>query len=84
MLLVVGNALGCFVASRQFPHRRRENRSRQRNITDEIRREHEVSMLGEVELRIIYVASEAAPRPLDTCSVFEVSDLLAWDRVFYP
>ena len=38
--------------------------------------EHEVSMLGEVELRTIYVAPEAAPRPLDTCSVFEVSDLL--------
>lgn len=38
--------------------------------------EHEVTMLGEVELRTIYVAPEAAPRSLDTCSVFEVSELL--------
>lgn len=38
--------------------------------------DHAVSMLGEVELRTIYVAPEVAPRPLEVCSVFGVSDLL--------
>jgi AraC-like DNA-binding protein len=37
--------------------------------------EHEVTMLGEVELRTIYVAPEAAPRAIDACAVIEVSDL---------
>ena len=38
--------------------------------------EHEVTMLGDVELRTIYVASEVAPKTLRHCSVFDVSDLL--------
>lgn len=38
--------------------------------------EHEVVMLGQVELRTIYIATEAAPLPLDACSVVEVSDLM--------
>jgi AraC-like DNA-binding protein len=38
--------------------------------------EHEVVMLGQVELRTVYIATEAAPLPLDACSVVEVSDLM--------
>jgi len=38
--------------------------------------EHEVSMLGEVELRTIYVDAGHAPRALGKCAVFDVSDLL--------
>lgn len=38
--------------------------------------EHQVTMLGDVELRTIYVAPEAAPKTLGHCMVFEVSDLL--------
>lgn len=38
--------------------------------------EHDVLMLGVVELRTIYIAPEAAPLPLDACSVIEVSDLM--------
>lgn len=38
--------------------------------------EHEVVALGEVELRTVYVAAEAAPLPLHACSVIEVSDLM--------
>ncbi len=38
--------------------------------------EHQVTMLGDVELRTIYVAPEAAPKTLGNCMVFEVSDLL--------
>ena len=38
--------------------------------------EHEVVMLGQVELRTIYIATEAAPLPLDGCAVVEVSDLM--------
>lgn len=38
--------------------------------------EHEVVMLGKVELRTVYVAPEAAPLPLDACTVIEVSDLM--------
>ena len=38
--------------------------------------EHEVVMLGQVELRTVYVAAEAAPLPLDACSVIEVSELM--------
>ncbi len=38
--------------------------------------EHEVTMLGEVELRTIYVAPEAAPDTFNGCSVFDVSELL--------
>jgi len=37
--------------------------------------EHEVTMLGEVELRTIYVAPEAAPRAVDACAVIEISEL---------
>ncbi|MGO4477154.1 helix-turn-helix domain-containing protein [Massilia sp. 2TAF26] len=37
--------------------------------------EHEVTMLGEVELRTIYVAPEAAPRAIDACAVIEISAL---------
>lgn len=37
--------------------------------------EHEVTMLGEVELRTIYVAPEAAPRAIDACAVIEISEL---------
>lgn len=39
--------------------------------------EHEVRMLGAVELRTVYVAREAAPLPLDACTVIEVSDLMS-------
>jgi len=38
--------------------------------------EHDVLMLGAVELRTIYIAPEVAPLPLDACSVIEVSDLM--------
>jgi len=38
--------------------------------------EHEVTMLGEVELRTVYVAAEAMPTHLRDCSVIEVSELL--------
>lgn len=38
--------------------------------------EHEVLMLGRVELRTVYVAREFAPLPLDACTVIEVSDLM--------
>lgn len=38
--------------------------------------EHDVLMLGEVELRTIYIHPAAAPLPLAACSVIEVSDLL--------
>jgi AraC-like DNA-binding protein len=38
--------------------------------------EHEVTMLGEVELRTIYVAPEAAPRAVDACAVIEISALV--------
>ena len=38
--------------------------------------EHEVVMLGQVELRTLYVAPEAAPLPLAACTVVEVSDLM--------
>lgn len=38
--------------------------------------EHQVTMLGDVELRTIYVAPEAAPETLRRCMVFEVTDLL--------
>lgn len=38
--------------------------------------EHEVVMLGQVELRTIYVAPEAAPLPLAACTVVEFSDLM--------
>ncbi len=38
--------------------------------------EHEVVMLGKVELRTVYVAREVAPLSLDGCTVIEVSDLM--------
>jgi len=38
--------------------------------------EHSVVMLGQVELRTVYVAPCVAPLPLDACTVIEVSDLL--------
>lgn len=38
--------------------------------------EHEVTMLGEVELRTIYIAASHAPHALSKCAVFDVSDLL--------
>lgn len=38
--------------------------------------EHEVAMLGQVELRTVYVAREVAPLPLEACTVIEVSDLM--------
>ncbi len=38
--------------------------------------EHEVSMLGQVELHTIYIAAGHAPHSLDKCAVFDVSDLL--------
>lgn len=38
--------------------------------------EHSVVMLGQVELRTVYVAPAAAPLPLDACAVIEVSDLM--------
>lgn len=38
--------------------------------------EHDVLMLGSVELRTIYIAPEIAPLSLGSCSVIEVSDLM--------
>lgn len=38
--------------------------------------EHEVVMLGRVELRTLYIAPEVAPLPLAACTVVEVSDLM--------
>ena len=38
--------------------------------------DHEVAMLGRVEMRTVYVAAAAAPRSLDTCEVIEVSALM--------
>ncbi len=38
--------------------------------------EHDVLMLGKVELRTVYVAAEAVPLPLEACQVLEVSDLM--------
>lgn len=38
--------------------------------------EHEVLMLGQVELRTVYVAREVAPLSLAACTVIEVSDLM--------
>ncbi|MDE2441825.1 MAG: helix-turn-helix transcriptional regulator [Betaproteobacteria bacterium] len=38
--------------------------------------EHEVLMLGQVELRTVYVAREVAPLPLAACTVIEVSELM--------
>lgn len=38
--------------------------------------DHAVVMLGQVELRTVYVAPSAAPLPLDACAVIEVSDLM--------
>lgn len=38
--------------------------------------EHQVTMLGDVELRTVYIAPEAAPKTLRRCTVFEVTDLL--------
>lgn len=37
---------------------------------------HEVAMLGEVELRTLYIHADAAPLPLDACVVVELSPLL--------
>lgn len=38
--------------------------------------EHEVVMLGQVELRTLYIAPQSAPLPLAACAVVEVSDLM--------
>lgn len=38
--------------------------------------DHDVTVLGAVELRTLYVASAAAPLPLDACTVVDVSPLL--------
>lgn len=38
--------------------------------------EHDVLMLGEVELRTVYIDVSAAPLPLDACAVIEISDLM--------
>lgn len=38
--------------------------------------DHTVDMLGKVELCTLYIATEAAPLPLDACSVVDVSSLL--------
>jgi hypothetical protein len=38
--------------------------------------EHEVSLIGEVELRTVYVDASAAPRGLATCDVIDVSALM--------
>lgn len=38
--------------------------------------DHEVVMLGQVEIRTVYIAPESAPLSMDACSVIEVSDLL--------
>lgn len=37
---------------------------------------HEVAMLGEVEMRTLYIHADAAPLPLDACAVVELSPLL--------
>lgn len=37
---------------------------------------HTVVMLGQVELRTLYVDAAAAPLPLDACRVVEISDLM--------
>lgn len=38
--------------------------------------EHEVNLIGEVELRTVYVDASAAPRGLSTCDVIDVSSLM--------
>ena len=38
--------------------------------------EHEVVVLGEVELRTVYIAPDVAPLSLSSCAVIEVSDLM--------
>lgn len=38
--------------------------------------EHEVTMLGRVELRTLYIHADAAPLSLESCAVVEVSPLL--------
>ncbi len=38
--------------------------------------DHEVAMLGPVELRTVYVDRAVAPLPLDVCTVIEVSELM--------
>lgn len=38
--------------------------------------DHDLTVLGAVELRTLYVASAAAPLPLDACTVVDVSPLL--------
>lgn len=38
--------------------------------------EHEVTLIGEVELRTVYVDASAAPRGLATCDVIDVSALM--------
>lgn len=38
--------------------------------------EHEVAMLGQVDLRTLYIHAEATPLPLDACVVVELSPLL--------
>ena len=38
--------------------------------------EHEVTLIGEVELRTVYVDASAAPRALSTCDVIDVSALM--------
>jgi AraC-like DNA-binding protein len=38
--------------------------------------EHEVTLIGEVALRTVYVDASAAPRGLDTCDVIDVSSLM--------
>lgn len=38
--------------------------------------DHEVMVLGAVELRTLYIVSAAAPLPLDACTVVDVSPLL--------
>ena len=38
--------------------------------------EHEVALIGEVELRTVYVDAGAAPRALTTCDVIDVSGLM--------
>lgn len=38
--------------------------------------DHDVTVLGAVELRTLYISSAAAPLPLDACTVVDVSPLL--------
>ena len=38
--------------------------------------EHEVTLIGEVALRTVYVDASAAPRGLETCDVIDVSSLM--------